>query len=595
MKKLYIIYILLLSVITTQEFDTGPYGVEYFDTAGPFYMIDLNNDNPVLGDLNQDLTININDAIIIIGIILESIDLGDNAEIADLNQDSIIDILDVTLLIERILYPDSYIPENCWDFESEWNGEDNYVFIHYNPSNNNSTEMWSDQCPGNICSNGSDRLTLLEKSGMNTHYFFLSSGPNAEQDILLIQQDFNSLIEQNMDIELQEHWKAHLHFIPTKSSELNNWISSRINGNYSFSIDRFQRIKQAGYLGNPAGFTGFYMNFLAHEATYHDYEWNVLNEDESTYDEITVFERAHYTGGWASTIETIVEFPDVETLDNYSGMSIELLRGCPDANGNYSDQGCDDYDRIARMFICNEDGSNCNEAARWITPFDRQPHHLTDISPFISMIKSGGNKMVKFQESGWPNSLLTMRFRFYHGEDLTDTPQTFQPMWVGTIPFNPDFDDNTPPIVFEVPDDATKVEFVSYITGHGWGSTGTFNCAEFCNSKHIFTVNGGVHEFETAYPEAGDNDYCMEPETIAQGVKPNQYGTWGYGRAGWCPGQDVHPMVTDITDYISTGEENVIDYDACRVQGTNCVTAPTCQGDGYCPEIAVSSYIIIWR
>jgi hypothetical protein len=54
-------------------------------------------------------------------------------------------------------------------------------------------------------------------------------------------------------------------------------------------------------------------------------------------------------------------------------------------------------------------------------------------------------------------------------------------------------------------------------------------------------------------------------------------------------------MVTDITDYISTGEENVIDYDACRVQGTNCVTAPTCQGDGYCPEIAVSSYIIIWR
>ena len=145
-------------------------------------------------------------------------------------------------------------------------------------------------------------------------------------------------------------------------------------------------------------------------------------------------------------------------------MSIELLRGCPDANGNYSDQGCDDYDRKARMFICDEDGSNCHEAARWITPFDRQPHHLTDISPFISMLKPRGNKMVKFQESGWPNSLLTMRFRFYHGQDMTDTPQEFQPMWVGTIPFNPDFDANTPPIVFEVPDDAAKVEFVSYLS-----------------------------------------------------------------------------------------------------------------------------------
>ncbi|MFL2988207.1 MAG: peptide-N-glycosidase F-related protein, partial [Candidatus Neomarinimicrobiota bacterium] len=79
---------------------------------------------------------------------------------------------------------------------------------------------------------------------------------------------------------------------------------------------------------------------------------------------------------------------------------------------------------------------------------------------------------------------------------------------VGTIPFNPDFDNNTPPIVFEVPEDATKVEFVSYITGHGWGCDG-FNCAEFCNSKHMFTVNGGVHEFETVIPRQLDDQYTL--------------------------------------------------------------------------------------
>ena len=43
------------------------------------------------------------------------------------------------------------------------------------------------------------------------------------------------------------------------------------------------------------------------------------------------FDRAHYTGGWAATISQNVTFPsDVEELLNYSGMSIELLRGCPD-------------------------------------------------------------------------------------------------------------------------------------------------------------------------------------------------------------------------------------------------------------------------
>ena len=85
----------------------------------------------------------------------------------------------------------------------------------------------------------------------------------------------------------------------------------------------------------------------------------------------------------------------------------------------------------------------------------------------------------------------------------------------------------------------------------------------------------------------------MDVETISQGVIPNQYGTWGYGRAGWCPGQDVAPYVVDITDYVIAGEENVIDYEACRVSGNSCVAPPTCQGDGYCPEIAFSSYIII--
>ena len=101
-------------------------------------------------------------------------------------------------------------------------------------------------------------------------------------------------------------------------------------------------------------------------------------------------------------------------------MSVELLRGCPDCglfdggateiecgdDINYSDAGCDDYDRKALMFLCDIDGNNCLEIARWITPFGRQPHHLTDISPFISAIRPGGEKMIKFQETGWPNSLL---------------------------------------------------------------------------------------------------------------------------------------------------------------------------------------------
>ena len=109
-------------------------------------------------------------------------------------------------------------------------------------------------------------------------------------------------------------------------------------------------------------------------------------------------------------------------MSNYNKMEVELLRGCPDSNGNYSDAGCDDYDRIARMFACDSDGSNCKEIARWITPFDRQPHSLTDISPFIATLANGGQQTIKFQESGWPNSLHTLKLRLNHADDNEITP-----------------------------------------------------------------------------------------------------------------------------------------------------------------------------
>ena len=97
------------------------------------------------------------------------------------------------------------------------------------------------------------------------------------------------------------------------------------------------------------------------------------------------------------------------------------------------------------------------------------------------------------------------------------------------------------------------------------------------------------------HTNASSSNYCMSSEAISNGTVPNQYGTWGYGRAGWCPGQDVAPHIVEITENVVLGEENIIDYDACRVSGGACVTPPVCPGNGcYCAEIAMASYIIIY-
>ena len=580
LKKLLFLSLFTIGIGLSEDFSDGPYGSGYFDIAGPFSLPDLNMS--LNGDANLDETVNIQDVILIVGQVLGSYNLNDEEfNQADTNNDNIVDILDIVDVVNAILNPQ----DPLWNFEENWTGNDSYIFIQYDPNVNYSTALWA----------SNTKEEFLDISPSNVHYFFISNRSQYGTDMQYIKSTFDEILI-TLSEEEQSHWNEYLHFINAKTSDLDNWLAESLSGTYGISIDCFQRLREIGYLGNPASFTGTYMSYIAHEALYFNYEKNVFStSNESTFDEVVIFDEEIYTGGWASTLPATIEIPSDILLNNYSKLEVDLLRGCPDSNGSYSDAGCDEYDRIAHLYICEEDGSDCLEIARWITPFGRQPQHLTDITPFISSLRPGGNKLFKFQESGWPNSIISLKLRLHHELEAPDeSPKEIYPIWNGTVQFNPSYNDNRPPQVFNVPENATKVEFVAYITGHGWGSAGCFNCCEFCNSRHIFELNGGVYEFEKDYPNASSSNYCMQPSTIVQGVVPNQGGTWGYGRAGWCPGMDVHPYITDITNYVEIGQDNVIDYSACRVSGNSCVAPPSCNGDGYCPEVAFSSYIIIW-
>ena len=50
-----------------------------------------------------------------------------------------------------------------------------------------------------------------------------------------------------------------------------------MSGKYALSIDCFQRLREVGYLGNPASFTGTYLSYIEHEALYFDYENTHMN------------------------------------------------------------------------------------------------------------------------------------------------------------------------------------------------------------------------------------------------------------------------------------------------------------------------------
>ena len=131
--------------------------------------------------------------------------------------------------------------------------------------------------------------------------------------------------------------------------------------------------------------------------------------------------------------------------------------------------------------------------------------------------------------------------------------------------------------------DTTKVGLYNVVTGHGFGSTFQ-NCAEFCNSQHEFSVNGSL--FREEHPEANVRTGCFD--RIGEGVVPNQFGTWPFGRAGWCPGQDVKPWVQDVSDALVSGENEITYRALYRDQPYE----PIRRGDGTMPELRLQTWLV---
>jgi len=188
-KKILPLFIVLTILSAQIEFNEGPYGSEYFDTAGPFTLVDLNME---FGDVTGDGIVNILDIISTVNYILGNGEFTAEQIIqADMNFDGTINILDLIGLANLILSPEP----GSWDFATQWNGEESYIFFTLGPTG--STTLW----------NASYYDDLLEDSPDNVHYFFLSNRSTYFQDVRDVRGEFD-LILGGMSDEEQAHWKT---------------------------------------------------------------------------------------------------------------------------------------------------------------------------------------------------------------------------------------------------------------------------------------------------------------------------------------------------------------------------------------------------
>jgi hypothetical protein len=326
---------------------------------------------------------------------------------------------------------------------------------------------------------------------------------------------------------------------------------------------------------------------------------------------VPVFDRATMSGGRG--VRARVTLPASQRAQQgYDRLELDLELGCP----GVKDESCPAWDHAAQLFACcddprgqrppcpacpttlwappgllvgsaaesgNEngtlDGPNappvCGwELGRWMTPFRRRVGRwaadASHLIPLLGPWEQGEEQRCTFtiQSTPWAGTWQpTLRLRlsssgasFNHqqGPQLTSAAAaTLLPLPFNGGAFDAAYNSRFPPFSFPTPARLRRAVVVALVTGHGSDEHG---CAEFCPTSHHLALNGRALPALT-FANASALWGCAD--RVAEGVVPNEHGTWQYGRGGWCNGKDVAPWVVDVTDALApagSGRNNTLRY-----------------------------------
>jgi len=266
----------------------------------------------------------------------------------------------------------------------------------------------------------------------------------------------------------------------------------------------------------------------------------------------------------------------------FDNIMAHLDIGCPQG-------GCDPWDRISGVEVKGHNGE-WYEIIRYITPYGLACNHSSDVTDFMSLLQ--GKVDFRYYLGTQGNGFLyTLNFD-YGGGVPSHKYSKVEKLWNETLDFG-DMSDlqpaQTQKAVFADNVEASKIKLVA--TGHGWGDNNTGNAAEFQNNTHEVRINGNEEVFQ--------QQNWLDCDPNPDGCN-NQFGTWYFDRAGWCPGAIAPWFDFDVTSFIA-GNEITIDYvldesyiDFCNASNPDCISGITCNNceDGFDPHLITASFLI---
>jgi hypothetical protein len=410
-----------------------------------------------------------------------------------------------------------------------------------------------------------DLDALVARSPDNVHYVFVSRATSsvAGRTAIAGMQDQVDALLDGMEPGDADYWVRRLHVVDKRAPELEGWLRDVLVGGIGqagFAIDRFQQIRGVGSFADVTRFdvglqaAGGWpweanLAYAAHEARYFNMEAARAARLAAQNATVVPLWQGEVISQFADTTVTL---PSAEELARYDTLEIEVLQMCPDPNtpefGN-----CGAWDYLAHLWIYDPEGNRV-EMGRYITTYHREAHMIVDATPALAWLAAGGEYQFRWEwapEWNVQPTATRLNLRFYdRGTGLR--PTEVVPLFEGGA-FNSAYNAERRAIDVPIPANAARVEVRAIITGHG---AETSQCAEFCNHQHEIGVNG--EWFTREHPQVGNQEGCIAE--IENGMTPNQWGTWWFGRGGWCPGQQVEPWIIDVTDIVEPGGTARVQY-----------------------------------
>ena len=486
-----------------------------------------------------------------------------------------------------------------WRLSDHWSGCESYVFLNYIPDlRATPSGPWE----GDVLF-GTTLDTLFNAGGRNTQYFF-TSFEETESARVERMNALRATLEEGLGLWLEneedrELWRTRFHFVVDRATEIEGSPGAYLNDYmaylrtpesiedlgdsgraqaplpFVFAIDRAQTFDPGGNLSPYVGASSE-IGMAAYFGLFYDHRQalDTRLSSETGVTEVTLLDER--TTGRVFTRPVML--PDAAAMAAFDTLEIDIEITCDDRNPF----ACSEWDRIADVQLCmNEDCSQRREIARWITPYWRvgRQRWAIDASPFLALLREGGTRSF-FVELGpeWERATewvarVELRFSTRGGEPLASGAE----LAFGGGAFDATYNMREP-YRFTPPAGATRVELVTILSGHG--QTDGDNCAEWCDHRHTFSVNG------TALPAImHEGSRIGAPRGCAvrasEGVVPGQWGNWAQSRAYWCPGLPVEARRTDITSMVRLGEENEL-----TLRGA--LTSAEPRGG----DIALSAYVV---